>query len=510
MSDPGDWKYDAKAALAGYAYPHAGEDQKAFDKVEDAIHSRFPAHFEQGVAEGISAKKAGVDEQEAKEQERKAQEQAAKERRDHPDDVKKEEKESPPGDLKQGAPVTPSIKQPSVPEAKAKEPKHGGGGGDAPKAAHGGGEHNGPQEAKVPAAPTPIVLVAAEKTDFDTYLDKYPSKSPETTEKLTKIREMAGVANGFDKQVETIVPKDGEGSKWFKNQLGKTALAAWNDNPYKKVQGDLGSLMQFLARTNAIVSMVGNVTGKLGMILTLVGVFAMIFPPLGTAVEAVARVLNIIGLVCDGLGLLISGALVGLNGMVLARQIANPGASNEEKAATADLMVSEATAAGGHVINLAMHYGPKFMKGFKNGSKGFVSELVHKAKSWLTKMGVKTLGPVANWAKKITYKMRIDGALAKIVKGAKIAWKSPGKALERVRDSGAAKWVSNLRGFKAVGRFGAAVDRMVDNNKLLRGLMAPLQRRSAKSSLGPEVAASAAPRRHCERPPNRTNERSRR
>ena len=86
-------KLDAKAALAGYTYPYAGEDQKAIDTVENEIRARFPESFTKGVADSISAKQAGVDEKEAKEQERKAQEQAFKERLEHPEDVKKEEKE---------------------------------------------------------------------------------------------------------------------------------------------------------------------------------------------------------------------------------------------------------------------------------------------------------------------------------------------------------------------------------------------------------------------------------
>ena len=481
-------KFDAKAALAGYVYPQAGEDQKAIDTVENAIHSRFPDGFEQGVAEGISAKNAGVDEEEAKEQERKAQEAAAKERLEHPDEVKKEQQTSPPGELKQGAPVKPSIKQPHVAQAKATEPKHGGkGGGEVakPKAA---GKHAAPQESKVPAPPTPIVLAGAEKTDFDAYLNGYPSKSPETTEKLSKIREMSNVAKGFDKQVESVIPKDGEHGTWFKNQLGKNELAAFTENPYEKVQGGLGKLMRFLSKTNAVVSMVGNITGKLGLILTIVGFFAMIFPPLGAAIEAVARVLNIIGLVCDGLGLLISGALTGLNGVVLARQIGNPGCTNEEKAATADLMVSEATSAGGHVMNLAMHYGPKFMKGFKGASKGVVGQLFNKVKSSIAKFGAKTLGPVGNWAKNIVFKTGIgvgekSALMTKVAKGAKAVWKAPETALDYVRDTKAIKWVNNTRAMKAAGRFGAGVNRTVENSKILRGIEG-----TATESLGEKLS----------------------
>ena len=100
--------------------------------------------------------------------------------------------------------------------------------------------------------------------------------------------------------------------------------------------------------------------------------------------RAVARVLNVIGIVCDALGFALSGMLAGLNGVVLAKQIGE-GASNEEKAATADMMITEATSAGGHVMSLAMSYGPGFMKGFKNASKGVIVELFTGIKSELGK-----------------------------------------------------------------------------------------------------------------------------
>ncbi len=485
----GDTKtLDPKAALENYKYPEAADDQKAIDKVENAIKARFPGSVTDGKAEGVdadvSAKQAGVDEEEAKEQEKKAQEAAEKERREHPDEVAKEAKESPPGPLHQGAPVKPSVKAPAVAPANAPPaPKKAGGGGDEHAKPHGGGgKHGGAAtEAKVGAPPTGIVLVGADKTDFDGYLNAYPSKSPETKEKISKIKEMAGIAKGFDKQVESIVPKDGDHGTWFKEQLGKSELATFTDNPYAKVQGNLGTLMRVLSKTNAVVSMVGNVTGKLGMILTILGFVCMIFPPLGSAIEAIARVLNIIGLVCDGIGFAVSTALTACNGINLARQIGK-GASNEEKAATADLMVSEATSAGGHFINLAMNYGPKFMKGFKNASKGVIGGLVKKVTSSIAKFGAKALGPAANWAKNIVFKTglftgpqskfmtAVKSGAAKLGAGAEKVWKAPEVALDYLKDTKFARMVNESGAAKAIERFGAGVDRTVENSKILRGV----------------------------------------
>ena len=59
------------------------------------------------------------------------------------------------------------------------------------------------------------------------------------------------------------------------------------------------------------------------------------------AVSGIARILNVVGIICEAVAFALSGVLTGLNGVVLAQQIA-AGSSAEEKAATADLMMSEA------------------------------------------------------------------------------------------------------------------------------------------------------------------------
>jgi hypothetical protein len=142
----------------------------------------------------------------------------------------------------------------------------------------------------------------------------------------------------------------------------------------------------------------------------------------------------VVGLVCAALGLGLGAVLTGLNGIVLAKQIGK-GASNEEKAATADLMVSEATSAGGAAMKLALHYGGKFMSGIKAASKGVMTQLFAKFKTVVGKFAAKTLGPVANWAKNIGYKLGFglknaaggagNGVLAKAGNVAKKVWNAP-------------------------------------------------------------------------------------
>ena len=311
-----------------------------------------------------------------------------------------------------GLPANPTIKQGDGKQTDAKPPAKGGK-GEGHKHEKGEAKPKAIPPERVPSPPAAVVLAAPPGTDkeLDKWLDGYPNKSKETVEKLSKIKEMATIANGFNGQVEGYVKKGdglGESVKSVMTWIGgkKEINAAFGENPYEKVGGGLGLLMQGVSRIQNVVSIVGNVVGKIGMVLTIVGILAMIVPPIGAAIEAVARVLNTIGVICDLIGVGLSGVLVGLNGVHLAEQIAK-GASPEEKAATADMMMEEANAAGGHILNLAMQYGPKFMKGFKGASGGIIKKLFSKFKSTVGKIAAKVGGPVVNFAKNAAYKMGI-------------------------------------------------------------------------------------------------------
>jgi hypothetical protein len=161
----------------------------------------------------------------------------------------------------------------------------------------------------------------------------------------------------------------------------------------------------------------------------------------------------------------LSGVLTGLNGVVLAKQIGR-GASNEEKAATADMMMTEATSAGGHVVSLGLAYGPGFMKGFKNASKGVIGRLFAGVKNKLGTFAVKTLGPVSNWAKNVGYKLGFglaektgEGLLSK-------AWKAPGTLLEKTRNIGIIKKFNNSDFSKSLKAKAAKIDNIGWVNKV--------------------------------------------
>ena len=466
MAEAADKPADPKAAALKYTYPDAAKDSATVTKVETAITQHFPLSYTVGLLE--SAHQKHVDQREIEARKKDAEDQAAKEKKDHPDEVAKEAKDSPPPPLAGGAAVKPAIKEAHVSTAGAKEPAKGAAG--APPKPH---AHASAHEAKghSEAMPTPskelVLTAAAGDGTLDQILNTYPHKSPETSEKLSKIKEMAAIAKGFDGQVEGYV-KNGDGPMESAKAgmigfLGKKEMsAAFGENPYSKVQGGLALVMNGISRFQNVVSVVGNVCTKLGMVLTVVGLLGLIFPPLGAAVSAVARVLNVIGIICEAIGFALSGILTGLNGVALAQQIAK-GASNEEKAATADMMVTEATSASGHVMSLAMSYGPGFMKGFKFASKGVIKQLFAKLKNAIGKFATKALGPVANWAKNIGYKVGIGlGAEAKSEGPGLLAraWKSPATALEKVRGTSLVSKINNSGVMQGLERKSTALNKV--------------------------------------------------
>ncbi|HET9993095.1 MAG TPA: hypothetical protein VFQ65_31385, partial [Kofleriaceae bacterium] len=186
-----------------------------------------------------------------------------------------------------------------------------------------------------------------------------------------------------------------------------------------------------------VCGVVGSICGKLGMVLTVIGLLGMIFPPIGAAVSGIARILNVVGLICDSISFVLSGILTGLNGVVLAQQIA-AGASAEEKAATADLMMSEANDAASGFVNLAMVFGPKFMKGLLGNSKGIVASLIKRAKATIGRISLKLSANVSHFANKIVRKLGFGGASMSRVGG---AWKDTG-----FLSSAKEKWVGSKVG----------------------------------------------------------------
>jgi hypothetical protein len=110
MAEPADKALDPKALEVKYTYKDHQKDDDAIKKVETAIEVNFPASYVTGLVE--KGNNAPISREEYEEQTKEAREKEAQERLLHPDEVKKEEKESPPGKLETGVAALPSVKQP--------------------------------------------------------------------------------------------------------------------------------------------------------------------------------------------------------------------------------------------------------------------------------------------------------------------------------------------------------------------------------------------------------------
>ncbi|MBA3455521.1 MAG: hypothetical protein H0T42_20680 [Deltaproteobacteria bacterium] len=332
-----------------------------------------------------------------------------------------------------GAATRPSVSTPSSAGQKGggpSQPKSPGGGAPAKsKKIPGKGVQKGGAGAH---AATPGDLAgqlggAANDAQIDGMLNAYSPKSPQPTEMISRIKQMQGVANGFRGQLDVYVAQGGAvesalaGAANFFG-VGKDASAIWATNPYRQMHGFMGGVMTGLSGLKSVTSLVGSICGKLGLILTVIGLLGMIFPPIGAAVSGIARILNVVGIICDAVSLVISGILTGLNGVVLAQQIAS-GASAEEKAATADLMMSEANDAASGLINIGMVFGGRFMKGLQQGSKGVINSLMRRFKAVVARVSLRLSGNVRNFANRMVRRLGFGGAGHTRVGG---QWKNTG------------------------------------------------------------------------------------
>ena len=422
----GGAKQDPQALIAKHAavtQSGAAGDAAIVSRVEASIKNS-PMGWLQGVL-GETSSRATAEQGEVHGKIAEHQDLVAKSSKDAPKDAG-----PPPAP---GPAAHPAVPNPAAAGAKAAVV--------APQAANGGAaaEHTpiaGHAPAKSGAASTPaaapaptIAAAVASGGDgqLDGILNGYTPKSPQTTQTLGRIKQMGDVASGFSGQLDVYVSQGGAidstiaGASNFLG-VGKEAGAVWRNNPYRKVHGVLGGIMTGMSAVKNVCGIVGSVCGKLGMVLTVIGLLGMIFPPIGAAVSGIARILSVVGMICDAISFVLSGILTGLNGVVLAQQIA-AGASAEEKAASADLMMSEANEAASGFVNLAMVFGPKFMKGMLGSSKGIVASLIKRAKATIGRISLKVSSNVSHFANKIVRKLGFGGANMSRVGG---AWKDTG------------------------------------------------------------------------------------
>ncbi len=407
------------ADASGAASP---KDAAIIEKVEGAL-ANSPMGWLNSML-GETSSKASTEEGAAKDKADEFDSEVEKNKKDAPKDAG-----APPP---KGQATKPSVQTPASAKAgdQGAAGKKGGEGkgGKTPAKAGGKGGKGGKGGAASAAAvgDSIVAKLAAGDGDIGALLDAYTPKSPEAKETLGKISQMAGIAKGFSGSLDVYVADGGmEGAiataaNWIGE--GKNVAAVWANNPYKKADGTLGTIMKVLSVIKSVTGIVGSICGKLGLILTVIGLLGMIFPPIGAAVSGIARILNVVGLICDAISFVLSAVLTGLNGVRLAQLIAS-GATPEEKAACADQLVSEANDAASGLISLAMQYGPKFMKGMLGKSKGILNGLLKRAKAVIGQITAKVGGNVKNFVNKIVRKLGFGGVKGSVVKGVFVAEK---------------------------------------------------------------------------------------
>lgn len=455
-------------------------DEQTIIRIETAIANSPIGRFQAMLGE--TENRASRDRAEAQDKVRDHDQEIESNRADAPEDA--------------GAPPPPAASQPAVqpqvnqPNATAGGGEGGGRGGEGP----GGAQHPRPRGPRGGAggadagggADSLVASIAARpEGDVAAALDAYRPRQPETEQELSRIKQMGEIARGFNGQLDTYVNGSGgtlegifAGVVNFVG-VGRDVNAVWTNNPYRQQQHMLSGLMTGLSAIKRVIQMVGNICGKIGLILTVVGLLGMIFPPIGAAVQGVARILNIVGIICDALAFIMGGVLVGLNGVVLAQQIAR-GGSAEEKAATADCLMSEAQDTAGSFLSIAMFFGPKFMKGLLGKSRGILGSLLRRAKGAVMSVVGGAAGRVKNFAQGIMRRLGIGAAMkvrmAQIGRRITGGWRStageaagqaarPGlvaRMNQRLVDSGWAARLENIgaRSGQVANRFEARIEGM--------------------------------------------------
>ncbi len=384
------------------------EDEKIIEEVEDALKG------------SLLGKLRSTDE------DTKADAEKEKSKVEDKADEAKEEIEDNKDDAPEDAEPPPTLDEPSdKPEVKDHGDEEDDDGGEREEAEEGKGEDekdaspDEKEDKKEEGEPGGaeggglLAQIAASDGEVDALLDDYEPKSTAPTDTISRIGQMAEIANGFRGQLDDYVASgDGVVSSAIEsgvNRIGaeKQVNAIFHDNPYKDVEGGLGVLVKGLHLVKSIAQIVGKICSTLGIVLTVIGLLGMIFAPIGTAAMGYGKMLNTIGVIANGLAALMGTYLLATNGIVLAKQI-QEGGSAEEKAATADLMVTEASETSGSLMGAAMAYGPKFMKGFLAKSNGVVAALFKKTKAKVGGFISAKVQGTKNWGKKMLRKLGFD------------------------------------------------------------------------------------------------------
>lgn len=264
------------------------------------------------------------------------------------------------------------------------------------------------------------------KGDIDAEVRDYLAKAPKDESKReihTNVKQLADAASnlaesapapkapdGAAKSVlKAMVPGadtvmaalDGDKKALADSDLGKMVGAG--ENPYAQFDGVLKTWGSKIYRVRNFLSGASSLLGKVGTILTVIGVLISITgigAPLGAPIATIGRVLGVITLVMDAINFILSGILTGLLAMELAKE-PPPDPAKVQKLAGQLLEESANTFQALLSVGMALP-GVQKLAGLVVGGAG-------KIASGLTKMVGKFLGKVGAGAAKGLGKMIAAG-----------------------------------------------------------------------------------------------------
>lgn len=194
---------------------------------------------------------------------------------------------------------------------------------------------------------------------------------------------------------------DGDKKALADSDLGKMVGAG--ENPYAQFDGVLKTWGSKIYRVRNFLSGASSLLGKVGTVLTVIGVLISITgigAPLGAPIATIGRVLGVITLVMDAINFILSGILTGLLAMELAKE-PPPDPAKVQKLAGQLLEESANTFQALLSVGMALP-GVQKLAGMVVGGAG-------KLASGLTKMVGKFLGKVGAGAAKGLGKMIAAG-----------------------------------------------------------------------------------------------------
>ena len=309
---------DPKALEVKYTYPDAAKDDAAIKKVETAI----AATTSWGSATGLAQKSDNAPDSRRKSTKSRQRRRARRKPRSvcstrttSRKRKKRTGRRRPDG---HGGKAVATVREPPKAGADPRAPKGGKGEGAKPPQ-NGRKPHGPPGAAPSLKPPRELALAAASSSDGDSTSGSTTTRTSRRRrrERLSKITEMSGdreelrrTGREVRRRTATVRWRAPRRDDQLPRQEGDGRGSSARTRT-TSVQGGLASFMRFLSAFQNVVSIVGNICAKVGMVLTVLGLIRHHPRADRCGRIAVARVLNVVGIVCDALGFALSGILAG-------------------------------------------------------------------------------------------------------------------------------------------------------------------------------------------------------